>query len=256
MFTNGANTINRATPPVRISGRGMVGVMLVDQIPMFRDGMYALVSHSPGLQWTGSTPSVQTAVVMSERIRPDIVIIDSVLDPRGHLTRLLTSRNSKLTVVVLVRDPFRTERYISELLEAGAHGLILRSAEPTQLIEALRRAHRERHYIDPALSVLIKRGTTAYAPGARQPLSGREYEVLQLIADGLDNQGIGKRLYVSVETVRTHVKSILRKLHARDRAHAVSIAFRLGVLVACDSGPDIPVPERPASVTHLQAQPA
>ncbi|MFD1049908.1 response regulator transcription factor, partial [Kibdelosporangium lantanae] len=66
-------------------------------------------------------------------------------------------------------------------------------------------------------------------PG-QQPLSRREYQVLQLIADGLENQAIAKILYVSVETVRTHVKSILRKLSARDRTHAVAVAFRSGVL--------------------------
>ena len=75
------------------------------------------------------------------------------------------------------------------------------------------------------------RGKLKHWPGVtQQPLSRREYQVLQLIADGLENQAIAKILFVSVETVRTHVKSILRKLGARDRTHAVAVAFRTGVL--------------------------
>ncbi|MGH3620877.1 MAG: response regulator transcription factor, partial [Sciscionella sp.] len=86
-------------------------------------------------------------------------------------------------------------------------------------------------YLDPALSMLATSVDASTTLPSRQPLSPREYEVLRLIAEGLENQAIGKTLFVSVETVRTHVKSILRKLHARDRAHAVAVAFRTGVLL-------------------------
>jgi DNA-binding NarL/FixJ family response regulator len=217
------------------NGARGLGVVLVDQIPLFRDGLSNMVAHTPGLRWLGSTQNVHAAVVMSERLKPDIMIIDSVLDPRSHLTKLLVSASSNLTVISLVRDPHRTSQYVSEALTAGAHGVILRSAEPGQLADAIRRSCTERRYIDPALSTLTK-GIRTRTPGARQPLSRREYQVLQLIADGLENQAIAKALFVSVETIRTHVKSILRKLHARDRAHAVAIAFRLGVLVAHGEG--------------------
>ena len=221
------------TAPVGARGHGVV---LVDQIPLFRDGLSNLVAHTNGLRWLGATQNVHAAVMMGEKLNPDIMIIDSVLDPRSHLTKLLTNGSTGLTIVTLVREPHRTSQYVADALAGGAHGIVLRSAEPGQLVEAIRRSHAERRYIDPALSPLAK-GIRSRARGARQPLSRREYQVLQLISDGLENQAIGNALYVSVETIRTHVKSILRKLHARDRAHAIAIAFRLGVLVPHGEGP-------------------
>ncbi|MGH3495540.1 MAG: response regulator transcription factor [Sciscionella sp.] len=226
--------------PLRsVHGRSNRGpsVMLIDPIPLFRDAVANLIAHRPGLHWLGSTRSVHAAVVMNERLRPDIVVTDSALDPRGQLCTLLHTTTPGLTVVALVREPNRTARYLSAALGAGVQGVLLRSAEPAQLLEALRRSYLEHHYIDPALSTLTKGIGTTRAAGARIPVSRREYEVLQLIADGLDNQRIAAALFVSVETVRTHVKSILRKLHARDRAHAIAIAFRLGLLVP---QPDLP----------------
>jgi DNA-binding NarL/FixJ family response regulator len=217
--------------PLQRGGERGLGVVLVDQIPLFRDALATLVNHAPGLRWLGSTQNVHSAVVMNERLRPDIAVIDAVLDPRGHLGKLMMSVSPTLTVLALVRDPYRTPQYLAEVMSSGVNGVLLRSAEPAQLVEAIRRAHLERRYFDPALSTLTRGMTVSRSPGARQPLSRREYQVLQLISDGMENQAIAKALFVSVETVRTHVKSILRKLHARDRAHAIAIAFRLGVLV-------------------------
>jgi DNA-binding CsgD family transcriptional regulator len=110
------------------------------------------------------------------------------------------------------------------------------------MLDAIRRTHLERRYLDPELAALATGLGLRHTVTARQPLSRREYQVLQLISDGLENQAIAKSLFVSVETIRTHVKSILRKLHARDRAHAVAVAFRLGVLVAHRETPANDVP--------------
>lgn len=212
----------------RANDRGL-GVVLIDQTPLFRDGMANLINHAPGLRWLGATHNVHAAGKLVERFTPDVAIIDAGLDPRGQLTKLLTSASANLTVVSLIRDPHRAAPYISDASAAGVHGIVLRAAEPAQLVDAVRRAHTERRYLDPALASLA-RGENGRGSNSRQPLSRREHQVLQLIADGLENQAIAKTLFVSVETVRTHVKSILRKLHARDRAHAVAVAFRLAVL--------------------------
>jgi len=127
---------------------------------------------------------------------------------------------------------------------------VLRTAEPAQLLDAVRRTHHERRYLDPELAALATGLGVRHTVTARQPLSRREYQVLQLISDGLENQAIAKTLFVSVETIRTHVKAILRKLHARDRAHAVAVAFRLGVLVAHRETPPSEVPAARASTSN------
>jgi DNA-binding NarL/FixJ family response regulator len=193
-----------------------------------------------------------------------VVMVDSVLDPRCHLAQLLAGADDSCTVLSVVREPLRSQRYVATALTSGVHGLVLRSAEPPQVLDAIRRTHLERRYLDPELAALATGLGVRHTVTARQPLSRREYQVLQLISDGLENQAIAKQLFVSVETIRTHVKSILRKLHARDRAHAVAVAFRLGVLVAHRETPPAEVPaarvpqgpETPASAQsgqHRQA---
>jgi DNA-binding NarL/FixJ family response regulator len=210
-----------------------VAVALVDGLPLFRDGMSALVHRTPGLRWVGAAERANAALALCERFRPNVVVIDSTLDPRSQLGHLLIAADPEVAVLTTVGEQHRNAGFVATALAAGVHGLVLRTAEPAQLVEAIRAVHGERRYLDPALAPILiaPRSRLARLPSpAQQPLSRREYQVLQLIADGLENQAIAKLLYVSVETVRTHVKSILRKLSARDRTHAVAVAFRTGVL--------------------------
>jgi DNA-binding NarL/FixJ family response regulator len=221
--------------------RRPTGVLAIDPVPLFREGLAALAERTPGIKLLGLTANMHSAVTLCERLRPDVVMVDSVLDPRCHLAQLLTNADDSFNVLSVVREPMRSPRYVATALAAGVHGLVLRTAEPAQLVDAIRRTHLERRYLDPELAALATGLGVRHTMTARQPLSRREYQVLQLISDGLENQAIAKSLFVSVETVRTHVKSILRKLHARDRAHAVAVAFRLGVLVAHRETSDVPV---------------
>ncbi|GAA3533715.1 response regulator transcription factor [Amycolatopsis ultiminotia] len=217
---------------------------MVDPIPIFREGVASMVHRTLGLHWSGQAASHHAAMQLCEQARPDVVILDSALDPNCHLVKLLNGGDPALVLVVLVRDVSRTQQYLAMAIGAGAHAIVPRAVDSRRLSEALRRAHTDRRYIDPALSALTarpKRQSAARAapgdgplgqPKGAMPLSRREYQVLQLVAEGLENSAIAKLLFLSVETVRTHVKSILRKLSARDRTHAVTIAFRGGILVA------------------------
>jgi DNA-binding NarL/FixJ family response regulator len=215
------------------STEGGLGIALVDAVPLVREGLSALVMRTRGLRWVGAAGSPHAALQLCERFRPHAVIIDSGLDPRWHLSRMLIGNDPDLGVLLMIRESQRNTQYIAGAIAAGVHGVISRRSEPPQLIQAIQRVHAERRYIDPTLAAALgsPRGkpNPSSTPG-QQPLSRREYQVLQLIADGLENQAIAKILYVSVETIRTHVKSILRKLSARDRTHAVAVAFRSGVL--------------------------
>jgi DNA-binding CsgD family transcriptional regulator len=160
-----------------------------------------------------------------------------MLDPRCHLGSLLQGSDDTLALLSVVREPLRTSRYLSTAITAGVQGLILRTADPNAFVEAIRSTCTERRYLDPDLAMLANGLGVRTSVTARQPLSRREYQVLQLISDGLENSAIAKALFVSIETIRTHVKNILRKLHARDRAHAVAVAFRLGLLVVHRDSP-------------------
>jgi len=206
------------------------GIALVDPVPLFREGLSAVVRRTPGLHWLGSTGHLDTAVRLQERLRPDVLLVDSVLDPQGDLATLLTGSDPRLVVISLVREPHRTAKYVRTALAAGVRGLVPRAGEVGEVLQAIVRGHRERLYLDPTLAPLAAGFTPAAEAGSHRALSRREHEVLRLVADGLENQAVADQLYVSVETVRTHVKNILRKLRARDRTHAVSLAYRTGLL--------------------------
>ncbi|WP_236790450.1 response regulator transcription factor [Amycolatopsis sp. GM8] len=225
----------QGSPPAR-----SLGIAAVDPVPFLREGLSAIVQHTPGLHWAGHAGNPHAALQLAEQVHPDVILLDSGLDPNGHLTKLLTGGDPALLVIVLVRESHRTATYLQTATVAGAHGALPRTAEARRLVEAIRRVHLDRRYIDPALAPLTTQQRQGLRPGdpvvtsrrPRMPLSRREFQVLQLVAEGLENAAIAKILYLSVETVRTHVKSILRKLSARDRTHAVTIAFRGGILIA------------------------
>lgn len=225
-------------PPSPVAPRNL-GVAVVDAVPIYRDGVCAVIQRAPGMRWAGQAPSPHAALQMAEQTRLDVVLIDSGLDPHCHLTKLLLGTDPSLLVLVVLRDTHRTPSFLNGVRSAGVHGLVPRSIESRRLVEAIRRVQLDRRYVDPTLVPLVtagRSGTRSLEGGAkpkrpRLPLSRREYQVLQLVAEGLENAAIAKILFLSVETVRTHVKSILRKLSARDRTHAVTIAFRTGILV-------------------------
>jgi DNA-binding NarL/FixJ family response regulator len=211
-----------------------IGVALVDGTPLVREGLAALVHRTPGLRWIGAAESAVLGQRLCERLRPGVVLVDSSLDPRGHLVQALTAGNREIGVVLLVDDAQRTARHLTVAFTAGVRGALRRTAQPGEVLRAIQAVHLDGRYLDPVLAPMLATPAPPPARRPRQALSRREHQVLQLIADGLENQAIADLLFVSVETVRTHVKSILRKLASRDRTHAVAIAFRSGVLVVDD----------------------
>lgn len=210
-----------------------LGVALIDGTPLVREGLCALIHRTPGMRWVGAAESATLGQRLCERLRPNVVLVDAAVDPCGHLVQALTAGNPEIGVILLIDDARRTTRYISGAFTAGVRGVLRRSAQPGELLRAIQSVHLEGRYLDPRLAPADATSTVPFQP-QRQALSRREHQVLQLIADGLENQAIADLLFVSVETVRTHVKSILRKLSSRDRTHAVAIAFRSGVLVVDD----------------------
>lgn len=213
-------------------------IVVVDPIPLFVEGLRSALSRTPSVRVLSATANPQVALALCQRARPDVVMIDALSDPRCQFARLLAGECGKSpapAVLSVLREPLRNTRYLTAAAGSGVTGFVLRSAEAARMIEAIRRTHLQHRFLDPELSALaggppLRAFTPVSSAATRQPLSPREQEVLRLIADGMENQEIATTLFVSVETIRTHVKSILRKLHARDRAHAVALSFRLGLL--------------------------
>ncbi|RZS36451.1 DNA-binding NarL/FixJ family response regulator [Herbihabitans rhizosphaerae] len=200
-------------------------VLAFDALPLSRFGMRTLVDAAADLSWLGSAATVRAAVPMIGRLRPDVVVVHSTLDPNAALARQLTTSFPWLTLVVLVDDRHRADWYVRALRSAGVHGILAPGTAPAVLLTGMRMAHAQRQFVDPDLMSGTKGGGRSTGP-----LSGRQHEVLTLIAEGYENAEIGGMLFISVETVRSHVKEILKRMRARDRAHAVARGYQTGML--------------------------
>jgi len=174
------------------------------------------------------------AVELALRLDPDVILMD-VRMPRldgVEATRRLTAAGSRARVVILTT--FDLDEYVHEAIRAGASGFLLKDVEPTQLVDAVRVIAGGDALLAPTVTRrLLDRFAQSVVereqPPSLQSLTPRELEILRLVAGGLSNAEIAQALVVSEATVKTHVSSILRKLHLRDRVQAVVAAYDAGL---------------------------
>ncbi|MFD9961718.1 LuxR C-terminal-related transcriptional regulator [Amycolatopsis sp. NPDC058986] len=207
-----------------------IRVVLLDAVPIFREALAERIGRSCGMMLHRVTRRVAAAAHLCEQGGFDVLIMDSLLDPRGHLVRFAATSGRRLAILSLVREPLIGEFYLRTALRAGAHGLIRRAAQQDQLWEAVAKVFHERYYLDPGLGFLLSEQDPTRDRRAFGGLSRREFEVLQQVADGLTTVEMATKLCISTETVRSHVKSICRKLGVHDRTHAVAEGFHRGLL--------------------------
>jgi DNA-binding NarL/FixJ family response regulator len=204
-------------------------VLVVDALPLAGFGLRALVDSTAGLAWCGAVNNIEAALSVAARLRPHVVLIDSCLDPEASGAHRLLGPDRVSTVIGLVHnDKPGAARYMRAARSAGVAGLVARSSAPGVIVAAVRAAHSGRPFFDPELATLQSAGVVEAEH--RMPLSDRQQQILRLIAQGRRNGDIADTLFVSVETVRTHVKEILRRLSAHDRAHAVARGYEAGLL--------------------------
>lgn len=208
-----------------------IGVVLVDDEPLVRAGLRAIIDAEPDLSVLGEAGDGSEVGPLARRVSPDVVLMD-VRMPRIdglRATELLMSA-STAPPRILVLTTFENDDYVYEALRAGAHGFLLKRARPEEIIDAIRLVVRGDSLLFPTA---IRRLAAAYGGSdgdrlAGAGLSDRERDVLSLMASGLSNAEIADRLYLGVETVKTHVRSILTKLGVRDRTQAVIAAYESG----------------------------
>jgi DNA-binding NarL/FixJ family response regulator len=219
-----------------------IRVLLADDERLVRAGFRMILKAEHDLDVVGEAADGLEAVEASERLQPDVVLMDirmPTLDGLEATRRILAGPDPLPRVIVLTT--FDLDEYVYEALRAGASGFLLKDAPEEQLVAAIRVAAGGGAIFAPSVTRrLIKefarRSSRRDAPSGLPDLTPRELEVLRLIAGGLSNQEIAAKLVVSEHTAKTHVAHILQKLNLRDRVQAVVLAYETELIVPGATG--------------------
>ena len=215
-----------------------IRILLADDQQLVREGLCALLDLIPDIHVVGEAGDGTETVERARQMRPDVVLMDVRMPGLDGVaaTRRLHETCPEIKVVILTT--FDDDEYVFEGLRAGAVGYLLKDVPSEQLAEAIRAAARGEAFIQPSVARkvvaefarLTEREHRRREQPLVEPLSARELEVLALVAEGLSNREIGKRLFITPGTVKNHVSNVLAKLGVRDRTQAVLQAQELGLL--------------------------
>jgi DNA-binding NarL/FixJ family response regulator len=202
-----------------------ITTLIVDEHEVVREGLRLSLSRAPNIRVIGEASDGAAAVELAERRKPDVVIMDVRMPGMDGLeaTKLLSERVPECKVLIFTA--FSERSLLTRGLESGAKGYILKEAPHQTLVRAIEKVAQGEGYVDPALMPAFLTGKDS-----GDMLTGREREILQLLADGLSNADVAGKLFISQETVKSHVRHILTKLEADTRTHAVAIALREAII--------------------------
>jgi DNA-binding NarL/FixJ family response regulator len=226
-------------------------IVVADDQALVRAGFCGIVNATPGLTVVGEAGTGAEAVAVTRRTQPDVVLMDVRMPELDGIeaTRQITGRDGDSATRVLILTTFDLDEYVYAALHAGASGFLLKSTEPAELVSAIRVIAAGDALLAPSVTRrLVEEFTRRPVPQPRAAapdpaplrapaaslaaITGREREVLALIATGLSNSEIAARLCISEATAKTHVGHLLTKLNARDRVHLVILAFQAGLVSA------------------------
>ncbi len=215
----GASTAGNGPSP----DRSQVRCLVVDDHAAVREGVKMILTRDREISVIGESGSGDGAVEMADKRRPDVIVMDVRMDGMDgfEATRKILAAHPEIAVILYTAHGERG--LLAEGLDAGARGYVLKDAPPDDIVRAVKRVAEGGAYVDPTLaSELVAPKATERLPA----LSGREREILGLLANGYSNPEIAQRLFISPETVRTHVRNAMTKLEADTRTQAVALALR------------------------------
>ena len=202
--------------------------LVVDDHSVVRQGLDILFGQLDDLELVGTVKTGEEALEAVARLNPEIVLMDVRLPGIDGVSAVKRIQQVASSVEFVMFSAYGDKRLLSDALAAGARGYVMKGSPPEDLIRAIRTVASGKAFVDPSLSpmLLIKEGGTA----AEQSLSEREREILQLLAEGYHTEEVGRRIGLSVETVKSDTKRVIAKLQADTRTHAVAIALRRALI--------------------------
>jgi DNA-binding NarL/FixJ family response regulator len=201
-----------------------ITVLVVDDHPVVRDGLEAMLSLDRNIQVVGQAGTAADAISQYQKLRPAVVVMDLLLPDMSGAEAIRQIINESPDAQIVVLTSVGGDEQIYRALEAGARGYMFKDMARKELTEAIRSVHQGRRYIPPQVGAVLAESVP------RSGVSAREIEVLELVAAGLRNKEIAYKLSVSEATVCAHIRHLLEKLHASDRTHAVMIGLKRGFI--------------------------
>ena len=201
-----------------------IRVFSVDDHPLLREGIAALVNSQPDMVLIGQAATGAEAIQLFKEQLPDVTLLDLRLPDMSGIDVLIAIRSQFPEARIIMLTTFEGDVEIQRALQAGARGYLLKNMPPTELLEVIRQVHAGKKRIPPEIASQLLEHMSD------EVLTEREIEVLREVADGNRNREIAERLFISEETVKVHIKHIMEKLGASDRTQAVSIGLRRGII--------------------------
>ncbi len=214
----------------------MIRVLLVDDQALIRGGFRALLEIEDDIEVVAEAANGEQGVALAREHRPDVALVDIQMPVMDGIeaTRLIAADESLSGVHVVILTNYGLDEYVFNALRAGACGFMVKDTEPADLLQGVRVAARGDALLSPAITRRLIAEYVARRPapasGALDPLTNREREVTALVARGLSNDEIAAHMVISPTTAKTHVSRAMTKLHARDRAQLVVLAYESGLV--------------------------
>jgi NarL family two-component system response regulator LiaR len=222
---------------------GALRVLLVDDHAIVRDGIRSLLATEPGIEVAGEADNGRDAVSQAERLQPDVILMDLVMPEMDGIEAIGRIVAHWPEARILVLTSFAAYDKVFPAIKAGAMGYLLKDSDSEELVRAIREVHRGEPSLHPKIARMLLQEVAQEQPPPEDqpppprygrhptvdPLTGREVEVLRLVARGRSNLEIARELVIAEGTVRTHVSNILSKLHLASRTQATLYALREGL---------------------------
>jgi DNA-binding NarL/FixJ family response regulator len=210
-----------------------IRVLLADDHIIVRAGIRQFLEQSQDIQVVAEASNGQEACTLLEQFKPDVAVLDIQMPLMSGIEVIRWIRSKRLSMGILVLTAFDDDPYVQAVIQAGANGYILKTADPPEIVQAVRDVFNGKSVLDAALAIkLIARATRKEEANLIEPLTDRELQILTLTAKGFTNKAVGVQLGISDRTVQNHLANIFQKLNAESRTAAVMRAVSLGLISA------------------------